>query len=325
MASIAVSLADEPPHTLHHHEHHRRVFVGPMPEKVIKQAEQGVSQSKSRGSEHWDEISEVIKRNAFSFFIRQGGRPEDWGEDEERNVVNEMFRRWRDSEWAHIWRHRRDKVVTQTSHWVGNSFEVGQFLGVNILKETEATRDILSLASSSVRKVPLHSTRTSRDLPRASSSIGHATYVTASTSLYLDATSDEHGALFDGGRSLYGDASSSTSLLRPSQDSYRGTKARAADIPRPGQANTHSTTNKSDDAMPTGRNLKGKGKLVHYVEPVPEEEPALPQDVLGRTEPESLIGTSAEATMDSSHVLGSPSSVSLNTGDAIMRGNLSST
>ncbi|KAG6896455.1 hypothetical protein C0992_008178 [Termitomyces sp. T32_za158] len=318
-SSIAVAPADDSLHALPHHDNCRRVFVGPMPEKVIKQAEQGVSQSNSRGDEHQDEISEVIKRNAFSFFIRQGGRPEDWGEDEERNVVEEMFRRWRDSEWAHIWRRRRNKVAAQTSRWVGNSFEVGQFLGINILKETEATRDIISMASSSVRKAPLNSTRTSRDLPRASSSIGHATYVTASTSLYLDATSHEHGALFDGGRSLYDDASSSTSLLRPSQDSFRGSKARTAETTRPSRVDTPLTRVQSDDAKPTVRNSKGKGKLVHYVEPVREEEPALPQDVLGRTDPESLIGTSAEAAMDSSHVLGSPSSASLDWGDTIMR------
>ncbi|KAG6877753.1 hypothetical protein C0993_004256 [Termitomyces sp. T159_Od127] len=315
-SSIAVSSADE--HALHHHDNRRRVFVGPMPEKVIKQAEQGVSRSNSRGDEHQDEISEVIKRNAFSFFIRQGGRPEDWGEDEERNVVEEMFRRWRDSEWAHIWRRRRDKVVAQTSRWVGNSFEVGQFLGVNILKETEATRERISMASSSVRKAPLHHTRTSRDLPRASSSIGHATYVTARTSLYFDATSDEHehGDFFDGGHSLYGDASSSTSLLRPSQDSFWGSKARTAQMPRLGRVDTRSARFQSDDSVPAGRNLKGKGKLVHYVEPVLEEEPALPQEVLGRTDPESLIGTSAETALDAS---GSPSSASLNWGDTIMR------
>ncbi|KNZ80953.1 Meiotically up-regulated gene 56 protein [Termitomyces sp. J132] len=163
-----------------------------MPEKVIshtekQQTEQGVSQPTSQGDERRDEISEIIKRNAFSFFIRQGGRPEDWGEDEEHNVVEEMFRRWRDSEWAHIWRRRREKeAVTQPSHWVGNSFEIGQFLGVNILKDNEATRDIISMTN----------------LPRPSSSVGRATFVTASTGFHLDNAS-ERGVSFDVERSLH--------------------------------------------------------------------------------------------------------------------------
>ncbi|KAG6890785.1 hypothetical protein C0995_003215 [Termitomyces sp. Mi166 len=319
--------ADEPLFAPRHYDNHRRVFIGPMPEKVIekKQAEQGISQSNSHGDEYRDDISEVIKRNAFSFFIRQGGRPEDWDEDEERNVVEEMFRRWRDSEWSRIWRRRREKkVVVQTSYWVGNSFEIGQFLGVNVLKDNEATRDIISMVSSSVRKVPLHSIRTSQDLPRASSSIGHETFVTASTGFHLDnTTSDsERGVSFDVGRSLY--ASSSTSLLRPSQNSAHGLKARTMEIasPCPALVDSPPTKIRSDDAIAAGR--KGKGKLVHYVEPVQEEEPAPPQEVLERTEPESLINTSAEAAANLSPVVGSPtnSSASLGWGDAIMRGNL---
>ncbi|KAH0586318.1 hypothetical protein H2248_007565 [Termitomyces sp. 'cryptogamus'] len=352
-SSIIVSSADGPPPVPRHHDNHRRIFVGPMPEKVIshtekQQTEQGVSQPTSQGDERRDEISEIIKRNAFSFFIRQGGRPEDWGEDEEHNVVEEMFRRWRDSEWAHIWRRRREKeAVTQPSHWVGNSFEIGQFLGVNILKDNEATRDIISMTSGSVRKAPLHSIRTSRDLPRPSSSVGHATFVTASTGFrlgnaaplhslrtsrdlprpsssvgratfvtastgfHLDNAS-ERGVSFDVERSLH--ASSSTSLLRPSQDSVYGYKAHTLEIPRL----TPTTGLQGDEAIAAGRSLKGKGKLVHYTESVLEEEPAPPQEVLERG-PESLIDTSAEAAMGSSAVARTPSSEGLNAGDAIMR------
>ncbi|KAG6917465.1 hypothetical protein DXG01_002442 [Tephrocybe rancida] len=329
----AVSSAHEPPPDPQHYDSHRRMFLGPMPEKVISQTEAtlkkqrprpGLFRSNSRGGEDADDISEIIKQNAFSFFIREGGRPEDWGEDEERNVVEEMFKRWRSSEWANIWRHRREtktaSVATrQTNNWVGGSFEIGRFLGVNILQDSDAIRDMASMAGSSARRMPLSSARVSADWPRTSTSMsfGRETFLSASTSLHPgNGHSDTEGSAGPGD-SHY--ASSSTSLLRPTQERINGGPKAHTEfaLPGPALAEVPPAQVQSDDIVASGR--KGKGRLVHYADQAMEddEETAPPSEVLERTGHESLQDTSAGAAAKAT--LGSPSSANLDWGEVIMR------
>lgn len=70
---------------------HKRVFIGPMPEKVVAQADtaKGKKRRKLRiGSTDDDDenISHIIKEHAFAFFIQQGGNEEDWEETREQSV-----------------------------------------------------------------------------------------------------------------------------------------------------------------------------------------------------------------------------------------------
>ncbi|KAG5648284.1 hypothetical protein DXG03_004854 [Asterophora parasitica] len=337
--SIAISAPDDSAPDHKHHDTHRRVFIGAMPEKFISQTEAHIRKKKKKrhifrhgaADESSEDISDLIKQNAFSFFIREGGRPEDWGEDAESNVVAEMVQRWMSSEWGNIWRHRREKKAAaqhrQASHWVGGSFEIGRVLGVNILQETESTHGRLSMASGSVRRF----STSSHERPHADgSSIGHETFVTApsvysvSTSKLLPSMSRRKSDVGtpEAGQSTNHTtgsiiASSSTSLLRPSLGRVHqdGPKASTEVIPRP--VLKPPSVSASTGARPA--DLKGKGKVVHYADrPVQEDSPAPPSEVLERTGYQSLQDTSAGATTDA--IMESPSPPSLNWGDVLMRG-----
>lgn len=128
---------------------HRRFFIGPMPEKVLSQTEAQVRKKKKRiwfrhagalpsdGEDH-DNLPIIIQEHAFQFFLSQGGNEENWGDNEEESVRKEMMKRWRDSEWGSIWKRRMQQTHEPTPRWVGSSFEIGSFLGVNILDEGHA-------------------------------------------------------------------------------------------------------------------------------------------------------------------------------------------
>ncbi|RDB17902.1 Meiotically up-regulated gene 56 protein [Hypsizygus marmoreus] len=291
LPSILVTPADSSPDPEHAYAH-RRMFVGPVPEKVISQTEaQRQKQQKffrAIAEDERDNIPQIFKQSAFSFFIREGGKPEDWGETEEQNVVEEMYRRWKHNEWAHIWTRRKEEkapVNRQTSRWVGGSFEIGQFLGVNILvPERESIRRGPSTISAP-KLSPSGSQAAGQPF-----SMGHETFVTAppqpeppvpSTSQSkADLDAHENGGSDSVGRSLH--TSSSTSLLRPIVDRVRiGARARTVSVSRP-EMKVSSMSALSNGRIPASQ--KGKGKQVRYADSAPQEPvPAPPSEVLERT------------------------------------------
>ncbi|KAJ8523170.1 hypothetical protein ONZ45_g276 [Pleurotus djamor] len=93
---------------------HRRIFIGPLPEKVILQQEQLATEPDSDGV-----LAETFRRNALHVFLSKGGKEEDWHESEEQSLVDEMMSRWRDSEWGRFWRHRRNSEDSrhQATQW----------------------------------------------------------------------------------------------------------------------------------------------------------------------------------------------------------------
>ncbi|KAH6912535.1 Pleckstrin homology domain-containing protein [Coprinopsis sp. MPI-PUGE-AT-0042] len=143
----------------------RRVFIGPMPEKVVSHIERRVrehqpglpaltlSQLEVAGSEDDDEVAEIVRGHAKRFihhhkdrFQRSASHEDDWDEDTEHHLAEEMIQKWRDSEWGKTWhkRHRQRRksdsstvrsmgIQTSQAQWVGGSFEIGTFLGVNVL------------------------------------------------------------------------------------------------------------------------------------------------------------------------------------------------
>lgn len=146
-----------------HQHRRRRVFVGPMPEQVLASSEAtdgGMSTRKrgffnfysriASGEDEDDQLKGVISEHAFQFFIQHGGREEDWGEQEDKKARNEMVKRWRESEWGQILRRRKKDANVSRGRWVGSSFEVGNFLGVNLLNGGRPT----STRSSSKSTLP---------------------------------------------------------------------------------------------------------------------------------------------------------------------------
>lgn len=339
---------------------HRRFFIGPMPEKVLAQTEAQVRKKKKRGWFHrscapsngdeadHDSLSNIIQEHAFQFFISQGGNEEDWGAHEAESIREEMLRRWGDSEWGEIWKRRMQKThePINVRQWVGGSFEIGNFLGVNILDEPHAggSRHTASSkqpssfirpgsstgASSSathnfstagtqpvVPATEINITKSPEPLPRKSS---HATPLLSTTSApgpntFSPSSENAH----DVGSAS---ATSTTPLLIPDIDQAPLSKPHS-DVPRklfkssmtiPSRHNTNENVGISTSA--SGRPVlePQKRKSVHYTDSRAQAlAPVPPTEVLARSgsavQESSAGATQAAATRDE-----------IEWGDIVMRG-----
>lgn len=192
----------------------------------------------------------------------------------------EMFRRWRETEWGAIRSHRKqDKEPKQAKRWIGASFEVGNILGVNIL-EAEPAESIRERISN-------RSNRSTRSGPEASSShLPMNTNERAGAS----ATSFYTG---EGATSFYTPDSGGSMLRPPIAAEEDGRKAQSDYAQRPA-LETSTLAVKSDSHIPVI--AKQRERAVHYAElPVREvDSPAPPSEVLERSASE-IRDTSAEA------------------------------
>ncbi len=133
-------------HTLH------RLFLGPLPERVVSDVQHLVTKSvnRSRGlfsfaqaqhspSEADEPVEELIDQYAYAFYLKLGGSKEDWNEEQESHVKNEMLKRWKESAWGRFWRRRKENSDTTHARWVlpndAGSFQVGEFLGLDTYAE----------------------------------------------------------------------------------------------------------------------------------------------------------------------------------------------
>jgi hypothetical protein len=166
--------------------HPCRWFIGPMPEKILSMMD-GVHEVMDHGDNGDDDNSEgsaslfrFMDHHAFSFFLREGGRKEDWDENTRENVRGELMKRWRESPWTRPFRRVNGHHTAPTQRWIGRSFEIGDVLGVNILDKPAVPPLALSFVPETHQKnaqVPDAST------PAVSSSTGPQSNWTAQTNL----------------------------------------------------------------------------------------------------------------------------------------------
>ncbi|KIJ64487.1 hypothetical protein HYDPIDRAFT_111813, partial [Hydnomerulius pinastri MD-312] len=169
-----------------HDDHHGlgRFFIGPMPEKMLSMAD-GLHEVMDQGGSEGEDNSEssgslfrAMDKHAFSFFMRQGGKEEDWDEDMRASVRGEMMKRWRENQWTHPFRrHHGSHMVGQPRRWVGASFEIGNVLGVNLLDRHTAPAPSPLVSTEPAIPPPVLDTSTIG----APSSVGTRSYVTAQT------------------------------------------------------------------------------------------------------------------------------------------------
>lgn len=299
---------------------HRRRFIGPMPASAVLPPEKSKggkrktflrareeSSSSSSDSDDSSSLSDVIHRHALDFFLKHGGKREDWGQSQAKSVRAEMRRRWRESDWGRARKQRRQAGTG--SKWVGNSFDVGVFLGVDILDENLASVTPAQASTSH------GSERPSIANTPASPSAGADTFVTAQSHLSTPAREQPGPATLslnvsqDRDSVWPGSASSSTALLAPSA-SHHGP------VVEQQHTNGASTSARptNGDAQPLrpanqGRKSTGKGMHVHY-----EETPAVPpSEVLARrgsAVEDTSAGAAEQATAENQ----------VKWGDVIMRG-----
>ena len=270
---------------------HRRIFIGPMPEKLISQTEAHAHKRHHRGiflgrvqtqENESNNVSQVIRDHAFHHFMSEGGREEDWGEAEERGRAEALLQRWKETEWGAVWhrRHRRCNEEPQdicANPWVGATFEVGRLLGVEpVVAEQQSLPTETSHVPTSDQCDPfLELPTTPRD-----------------TNLTPTA--------------------SDANLLQPHKDGSNTISRSQSGQPSTLQV-THSQATSSS-------RRKGKGKKeVHYHEEVQEfaaSGPASPTEVLGRTSA-TVEATSVAESVQSS--LNNPLR-GLAWGDVVLRG-----
>src|SRR6266576_3381474 len=141
-----------------------RSFLGPTPEKVLTQLQKKYRKTGTVGAEvtsnghgvHTNSAASLIDKHAFTFFLNEGGLPEDWDEGAQSTIKKKMMRRWLESEWSKVL-HKQDHEQDRTpDRWVGDSFEIGDFLGIDTLSGHRHTEDL------SPERLPQ-----SRDVPQA--------------------------------------------------------------------------------------------------------------------------------------------------------------
>lgn len=279
---------------------HRRVFIGPLPERVVSQTEAhahkhhhkriflGATRESSPDTQ--TDVSQVIKDHAFHFFVREGGKTEDWDAEQERSRTEELLQRWRNSEWGAIW-HRRHQQRhgglpgTTTSRWVGGSFEVGHLLGVNILDEPAAVEPT-SHEEDLLLDIPEHP---------VDSETGRRDAFTISRHSSSTVPSQSHPEPV----SVSPETAAGTS---PSPTSGTGLLASPTAVVQSPSAEIRwpGILEPSTSQTSSGK-LKGKGeKHVRYSEVLEVPGPAPPTEVLGRTSGTLDATTSAAASLQSS-------------------------
>ncbi|KAI0754967.1 Pleckstrin homology domain-containing protein [Daedaleopsis nitida] len=192
-----------------------------------------------------------------------------------------MRRRWRESEWSRA--RKRQKQTAATQKWIGNSFDIGVFLGVDILD------DALNTSTSSPLNVSSAGSSTTVATVRPAINVippstEAETFVTAPSESEVS-SSQRRLALSprvsrDQEDPKPESASSSTALLVSSDDPACG--------PGPSNRAIAPTTTKAQLDGPLDLSVrvespsptkgKGKDKHVHY-----QDDPVPPSEVLART------------------------------------------
>jgi hypothetical protein len=289
-----------------------------MPEKVIAhiEAEQGkqtkltiesvFSLSLDKDSAHnpdkREEVSRVLKDNAFRFFIHKGGKADDWGPEEEEGTVNELLNHWKESQWGKLWtarHHQKRKEQQEDDHWFGTSFEVGALLGVNVLQGNEH----LKAKSAASKSTPTDTVSESVPLT------GKETFVTAPSNIppavpQINSPVQQNDQLH--AVSLENEVS--------------------AGDPTPASSSTGLLAGQADLGGNLRVDVKGKAKAVRYEDlstnfSIAPPEPAPPQDVLARTNNTVDPNTSLAATIANESRASSPSE--LRWGDVVLKGEYS--
>jgi hypothetical protein len=262
-----------------------RIFIGPMPESIAASPKPGLKGKASifHHDEDASSINQIGREHALRFFVRHGGRVEDWDEEAEHRIRNEMLQRWKESGWATVRRKQKSKEPVSGKKWVGQTFQVGEFLGVNVLDEpTPSNRHATTLPGDA-------NAPQIRVSPPSRASTDNSTFVTAPSitgasalstapisseghvSATLPATSNGHRPLSSKGDGTTSPAPTRSALKQSVSDVIDGMKGRGKSVQFP------------DAESPAGSSV-----------PLISEAPASPGEVLARGSIE-LLATSASA------------------------------
>ena len=308
----------------------RRIFIGSMPEKVISQTEatQHKRSQLTFGSvfsltqqpdnthniDKIEEVSRIVKEHPFHFFLHEGGRVEDWNEEEEQHITDELAERWKSSEWGQLWtrRHHRKKESHSAGdhHWFGTSFEVGTLMGVNVLQGKEHVTNLAACCNPTRDKID----DSSNNLLGADS---FQLYVTSTNEPSTSRVSGDapDSTLSVEMTSMETPVTSRTTLLLPRHSDTMSLIDESLSPSNDREIRPTMSTNISRDSAQPLSNGKGKGKEVRYSDhPGPGLSTSSlvpPEEMLKRTK--STVDSSASSAF-------SIAAQGLTWGDVILRG-----
>ncbi|KAI0248578.1 hypothetical protein BJV78DRAFT_1332004 [Lactifluus subvellereus] len=282
-------------------------------------------------------VNELINQYAYAFYLKLGGSEEEWNEEQEINVKDEMSRRWSESAWGRLWHRRKDTGVSNASQarWVlpneAGSFQIGEFLGLNTYAEPAPrsprfaaadTGSLFNRAGPSTSQVRL-------DDPSMTTG---DTFVTARS--HISPEPEPYTAPSRSGSPFSPDVSydihavtSTTSLLRtpaagllPIERTRSGPTSVVSGL-KPALKARPLTQAKSDGAIGDSVSTplssdKGKGKAKKAVRLPREPSPAPPLEVLERTG--SRIQETSAAATEELQAASTPSPVLLDIPDEMV-------
>ena len=337
-----------------------RLFVGPLPERVLLNAQQSVAKqakgprrlfslNQRRSSSDNDEpVEELINHFAYAFHVKLGGSEGDWNEERENSVKYAMAQQWRESPWGRLWKGREDNPNASHARWVlpndAGSFKVGDFLGLNTYAELPPRLTTGPICDSPTEESPSTSRQTLFDPDRPSAMTGD-TNVTAHPPNRISPEPEPESALPQSSsfpessdESTNGNlaSTSTTGLLRVVPDAdrqhgrYRSRTGPTDEVSKlkPALKARTLAPAESDGAVngSTGTRLssdrgKGKGKAKKVFVRLPHD-PSPPGDVLQRTRSE--VQETGAAAAEAFQVATTSSAVPLDApdeyDDAKMRG-----
>lgn len=275
---------------------HRRRFIGPIPETVLtpevplnRQTQKkrrwfspgSRASDTSREDEDQCILRDIIKAHAYQFFKGHGGRDEDW-EEEEMGVREEMLQRWRQSEWG---KPRNVKESGTKNRWVGASFDIGTFLGVNVLDKVQLTTSPTSSPPGS----PSSSARATLPSTLGEQSLADETFVTAPSKLSPRSTARRNDVV-SGALSNLQNPSSYFTLATPLEEQpgvtleepLQGSSRVMDRLQAPDLVSAVQSNGTADHSVAPSQR-KGKRKQVHYDDDTHIDEPTSPSNVLART------------------------------------------
>ena len=289
----------------------RRIFIGPMPERLIVQSVESQpkrakltagsvfslnQENAAHFSDKCEDVTSVLRDNAFKFFLHHGGNADEWKEDDEQDLVDELLSRWKKSEWGQLWEHRhhaqKEPQSAVSNKWIGTSFEVGTLLGVNITQSQQHLNAFSVYPTSSPREIPRLMTLETHNLDSTDEQLVGAKALSTSPADFL-----RPGSANAGEESNNDFATTSKTMLISSQtqaEDFRNDARPSSDL-----LNLHGH---SDSGAPSGLDsdrltAKEKGKAkVHYVDTATGSGSIDPEEVLEKTKTAVDLNTSLSAT-----------------------------
>ncbi|KAI5122450.1 hypothetical protein M0805_008762 [Coniferiporia weirii] len=311
-------------HKAEHAHHTRRIFIGPMPHTT----------KRPEGGEE-EQVSDFVAVHGLRIYLKQGGRVEDWTDAKAKEFKRRLKERILESAaWYAVSKSKKKKKTMFATEWSGDTFEVGNVVGVGVNMLATHEEDVHTPApavgassgsfqspsrtksavtvhwddpavapSDSIRAISADSESLDASAKTPASFVTARSHLSAPSQMAPSRSSEETN---ETGTDAGGSSSSRAHLLRVSSLASPAKAPSVKAKPDPerqrGARGEEEATKKTGSALRSilsGPNKgKEKSREVRYVSPTTsaDQSPAPPSDVLDRSPLEVEDSSAAAAT-----------------------------